>query len=51
VLFRSAEAKLVTHVTTGPKVKYPDGHEETHPEVKSKNADAVKNLVDWILSL
>jgi cytochrome c len=46
-----AEAKLIKHVTTGPKVKFEDGHEEEHPIVKSKDQDAIKNLVDWILSL
>ena len=46
-----AEAKLIKHVTTGPKVKFEDGHEEEHPVVKSKDNDAIKNLVDWILSL
>jgi cytochrome c len=46
-----AEAKLVKHVTTGPKVKFEDGHEEEHPIVKSKDNDAIKNLIDWILSL
>ena len=46
-----AEAVLIKHVTTGPKVKFPDGHEEEHTIVKSKNSDEIKNLVDWILSL
>jgi cytochrome c len=46
-----AEAKLIKHVTTSPKVKFEDGHEEEHPVVKSKDNDAIKNLVDWILSL
>ncbi len=46
-----AEAKLIKHVTTGPKVKFDDGHEEEHPIVKSKNPDEIKNLVDWLLSL
>lgn len=46
-----AEAKLITHLTTGPKVKFPDGHEEDHPVLKSKSPDDTKNLVDWILSL
>jgi cytochrome c len=46
-----AEAKLIKHVTTGPKVKFEDGHEEDHATVKSKNQDEIKNLVDWILSL
>ena len=46
-----AEAKLVKHLTTGPKVKFEDGHEEEHPVVKSKNESDIKNLADWILSL
>lgn len=46
-----AEAKLIKHITSGPKVKFEDGHEEDHPVVKSKNPDDVKNLVDWLLSL
>ena len=46
-----AEATLTKHITTGPKVKFPDGHEEDHTIVKSKNPDEIKNLVDWILSL
>jgi cytochrome c len=46
-----AEAKLVKHLTTSPKVKFEDGHEEEHPVIKSKDQDAIKNLVAWILSL
>jgi len=46
-----AEATLIKHITTGEKVKFPDGHEEDHTIVKSKNPDEIKNLVDWILSL
>ena len=46
-----AEETLIKHITTGPKVKFPDGHEEEHTIVKSKNPDEIKNLVDWILSL
>ena len=46
-----AEARLIKHLTSGPKVKFEDGHEEEHPMVKSKNADDIKNLADWILSL
>ncbi len=46
-----AEDTLIKHITTGPKVKFPDGHEEEHTIVKSKNPDEIKNLVDWILSL
>ena len=46
-----AQAKLIKHITTGPKVKLDDGSEEEHPVVKTKNQDEIKNLVDWILSL
>jgi len=46
-----AQARLITHLTTGEKAKFEDGHEEEHAIVKSKNPDEIKNLVDWILSL
>jgi cytochrome c len=45
-----AQARLVTHITTGEKAKFPDGHEEDHPIVKSKDQEQIKNLIDWILS-
>ena len=44
-----AEQKLITHVTTSPKVKV-DGKEEEHPVIKSKNDDEIKNVVQYILS-
>jgi cytochrome c len=46
-----AEAKLTKHITTGAKVKLEDGTEDEHPIVKTKDQAAIKNLVDWILSL
>jgi len=46
-----AEATLIKHLTSGEKAKFPDGHEEEHKIIKTKNADEIKNLVDWILSL
>lgn len=46
-----AEAKLTKHLTTSPKIKLEDGTEDEHPMVKSKDPAAIKNLVDWILSL
>lgn len=46
-----SEARLVTHITTGEKAKFEDGHEEEHPIVKSKDPGEIKNLVNWILSL
>lgn len=49
----NAEARLVEHVTTGEKAKFPDGHEEEHKIVKTsppKDMAQVKNLVQWILA-
>jgi cytochrome c len=44
-----AEAKLIKHITTGPKVKI-DDLEEEHQIVKTKDATEIKNLVQYILS-
>jgi cytochrome c len=49
-----AEERLIQHLTTGEKAKFPDGHEEEHKIIKTdppKDMAQVKNLVDWILSL
>ncbi|MBL0143356.1 MAG: c-type cytochrome [Betaproteobacteria bacterium] len=46
-----AEAKLIKHITTGPKVKFDDGSEEDHPIVKTKDQGDIKNLIAWILSM
>lgn len=45
------QARLVTHITSGEKAKFADGHEEEHKIVKSSDQNEIKNLVDWILSL
>ena len=45
-----AEARLVTHITSGEKAKFPDGHEEEHKVIKAKEADT-RNLVQWILEM
>ena len=44
-----AEQKLVTHLTTNPKIKV-DGKEEEHDSLKTKNDADVHNVVQWILS-
>ena len=46
-----AQARLTKHLTTGETAKFPDGHTEEHPVVKTKDQAQIKNLVDWILSL
>jgi len=47
-----AEAKLIHHITSGEKAKFPDGHEEDHKNISGKaSPEEIKNLVDWILSL
>lgn len=45
-----AVERLTIHITTGEKAKFPDGHEEDHPIVKSKDKAQIKNLIEWILS-
>ncbi len=45
------EEKLLHHLTSGETAKFSDGHEEAHMILKSDDAKATKNLVDWILSL
>jgi cytochrome c len=45
-----AEQRLYTHLTTGEKAKFPDGHEEEHKILKAKEAE-ITNLIQWILSL
>jgi cytochrome c len=49
----NAEARLIEHITSGEKAKFPDGHEEEHKIVKTsppKDMEQIKNLVQWILS-
>lgn len=48
-----AETKLVNHITSAEKAKFPDGHEEEHKVVKTsppKDMAQIKNLVQWILA-
>ncbi len=45
-----AEERIVHHLTSGEKAKFPDGHEEDHKIIKAKDPAEVKNLADWILS-
>lgn len=46
-----AESKLIRHITTGEKAKFPDGHIENHKIIQASDPAETKNLVDWILSL
>ncbi|MGC2167182.1 MAG: c-type cytochrome [Gallionella sp.] len=45
-----AEAKLVTHLTTGPIVKLQGGIEMNHEIIDTQDQAEIKNLVHWILS-
>ena len=48
-----AEAKLVKHLTSNPKVKFLDGKEDEHKNVRTSPANdeaQIKNLVQWVLS-
>ena len=44
------EEKVIKNITTGPKVKLDDGSEEDHKIINTKDAAALKNLTQWILS-
>jgi cytochrome c len=44
-----AEQRLITHITTGEKAKFPDGHEEDHKIIKANEAET-RNLVQWVLT-
>jgi cytochrome c len=49
----NAEARLIEHITSGEKAKFPDGHEEEHKIVKTsppKDMAQIKNLVQWVLA-
>lgn len=49
----NAEARLIEHITSGEKAKFPDGHEEEHKIVKTsppKDMEQIRNLVQWILA-
>lgn len=45
-----AQASLLHHLTSGRKVKFPDGHEESHKILTAPPED-IENLIQWILSL
>jgi cytochrome c len=45
-----AEDHIVHHLTSGEKAKFPDGHEEAHKIIKTKDPAELKNLADWILA-
>lgn len=45
-----ADAKILEHLTTGPKVKLEDGSEEDHKMLKTKDKGDIDNLIAWIRS-
>lgn len=45
-----AETRLIKHITSGEKAKFPDGHEEEHKVINEKDPAQLKNLVQWILA-
>lgn len=45
------EEKLIEQITTGKQAKFPDGHEEEHRIIETRDMDEIRNLVNWILSL
>ena len=44
------QASVIKNITTGPKVKLDDGSQEEHKVIDTKDAAALKNIADWILS-
>ena len=42
---------LIYDITPGEKAKFPDGHEEEHKIIKTKDVAVQTNLIEWILSL
>ena len=44
------EEKAIKNMTSNPKVKLDDGTEEEHKALNTKDAAAIKNLAQWILS-
>ena len=44
------QTSVIKNITTGPKVKLDDGSQEEHKVIDTKDAVALKNIADWILS-
>jgi cytochrome c len=44
-----AEAHIIKQITTGPKIKFADGSEDTHKKVSGDDA-TLKNVAAYILS-
>jgi len=42
--------KVIHHMTAGEKVKFPDGHEESHKKLKA-SPEETKALAQWLLML
>jgi cytochrome c len=47
----NANATMLKQITTGAIVKLDDGSEEEHKIAKSKDMEALGNMLDWIRSL
>lgn len=45
-----AEQRMITHLTTGEYAKFPDGVDEHHRIIKTKDPAQIKNLLNWILT-
>jgi cytochrome c len=42
---------IIEHITTGPLIELPDGTQERHKIVDTKDPKELRNLAEWILSL
>ena len=45
-----AEAKVIKHLTSSPKVKLEDGTEEDHKEIETKDQGDLKAITHWLLT-
>jgi len=46
-----AVARVIEHITSGPRVQLEDGSEEEHRIIDTRNPKQLDNLARWILSL
>lgn len=42
---------IIEHITTGPLIELPDGTNERHKIIDTKDPKELRNLAEWILSL
>lgn len=46
-----AVKNLIYHITSGELASFPDGHQEKHKIIKTKDVEVQTQLIEWILAL